>query len=651
MVNGTETGATLRVNYSNLTTNRVAWHVHGPADPGEAGGILFDIDTATQAADGSYEWTFVPVGGGVGVPEIVAAVKTGRTYINIHSAKYPNGEIRGHFQAASGSQTFTPPDPPPPLPGGPPTDQDAARFLIQATFGPTTEEIERVKSIGYDAWLEEQFAAPTTSMLEIVKVRIAEQINPPNSVTGQRITDAWWRMALTGNDQLRQRVALAYSEIFVVSKIEESIEAQPTGLCTYHDMLANNAFGNFRTLLRDVTLHPIMGQYLNMRGNRKPVSPNFTPPNENYAREVLQLFSVGVVHLHPDGTLKLGADGLPLATYEQNEIEAFSHVFTGWDLSTVPVDIPYWNGTAVAINSSRYINPMVVTASRHSNDPKNLLRYTGALYQLPRNNSHTVATSNAELEYALDNIFNHPNVGPFIARRLIQRMVCSNPSPGYVYRVAQAFNNNGSGVRGDMKAVVKAVLTDYEARSTTMLGNLGWGKLKEPMLRLTHIIRAFHPFSNATPPIWRLQQMDTDMGQTVYRSPTVFNFFEPDYVYPGAIAQAGLFSPEFQISTENTNILTINGFKRGIVDNNLPFGPSGAVSDVRINLATEQALASDPDALLDHLNKVLMSGQMPQNMRDRIKTYLNTISAADLPRRARGAVYLVAASPQFATQK
>jgi hypothetical protein len=185
-----------------------------------------------------------------------------------------------------------------------------------------------------------------------------------------------------------------------------------------------------------------------------------------------------------------------------------------------------------------------------------------------------------------------------------------------------------------------------------MLGNLGWGKLKEPMLRVTHLIRAFHPFSNKTPPVWTLQQMDTDMGQTVYRSPTVFNFFEPDYVYPGAIAQAGLFSPEFQISTENTNVLTINAIKRGIVDvPGNPFGPSGAVSDVRIDLATEQAMASNPDALLDHLNKVLMAGQMPQNMRDRIKTYLNTISAADLPKRARGAVYLVAASPQFATQK
>ena len=652
-VNGTETAASLRVVYSNLTTNRVAWHIHGPADPGENGGILFDIDTAPPNPDGSYSWTFVPVGGGVGVPEIVAAIKAGRTYLNVHSARYPQGEIRGHFQLSTGSQTFTPPPPPPPLPGTPPTDQDAARFLIQATFGPTSEEIEKVKTGGYETWLQEQFATPATSMLEIVRARVAEQILPPtapNALNGQRSTEAWWRIALTGNDQLRQRIALAYSEIFVVSKIEERIEIEAAGLASYHDMLANNAFGNFRTLLRDVTLHPIMGQYLNMRGNRKPVSPNFTAPNENYAREVLQLFSIGVVHVHPDGTLKLGADGLPIDTYTQNEIEAFAHVFTGWDVNQTPVPTQYWNGTQYLTNNSLFINPMVVSASRHSNSAKTLLSYAGAKKTLAANPSHNAVTSNAELEYALDNIFNHPNVGPFIARRLIQRLVCSNPSPAYVYRVAQVFDNNGQGVRGDMKAVIKAILTDYEARSSDFLGNQGWGKLKEPMLRVSHVIRALHPTSNATPPIWRLTQMDAEMGQSVYRSPTVFNFFEPDYVNPGALAQAGLLSPEFQISTENTNILTINAIKRGVVDG-AAFGPSGAQSDVRINLAYEQSIAGNLDTLLDHLNRILMAGQMTPNMRTAIKNHLSLASNVDPARRARGAVYLIAASPQFATQK
>jgi uncharacterized protein (DUF1800 family) len=200
-----------------------------------------------------------------------------------------------------------------------------------------------------------------------------------------------------------------------------------------------------------------------------------------------------------------------------------------------------------------------------------------------------------------------------------------------------------------MKAVIKAILTDYEARTTDFLGNQGWGKLKEPILRVSHVIRAFHPFSNAElTPIWRLTQMDVEMGQTIYRSPTVFNFFEPDYVSPGTLAQAGLFSPEFQIATDNTNILTVNAIKRGVVDG-AAFGPSGAQSDVRINLATEQALASNPDVLLDHLNRLLMAGQMPTAMRDRIKTYMLTTS--DMARRTRGAVYLVAASPQFAVQK
>jgi uncharacterized protein (DUF1800 family) len=439
-------------------------------------------------------------------------------------------------------------------------------------------------------------------------------------------------------------------------------------------MLANHAFGNFRTLLKDVTLHPVMGQYLNMRGNRKPVSPSFIPPNENYAREVLQLFSIGLNHLHPDGTLRLGANGLPMPTYDQEVIENFAHVFTGWDTNSSPIVIPYWDTSqSKLVNmNSFYIRPMVVNAGNHSNDKKTLLAYPGqpplvipALLGSPNGPGHTAATSNNELDIALENIFNHPNVGPFISRLLIQRLVTVNPSPGYIYRVAQKFNDNAQGVRGDMKAVVRAILTDYEARSTAMLGNQGYGKLREPLLRLTAILRAFHPYSTTNPAFFRVSSTDTELAQTIYRSPTVFNFFEPDYVTAIKIPVSGsqtvldlaFINPEMQATTENNAIYMANMYFRGILGSGTTnFAINSMSSDIRIDLTTERDMAGNATALVDHLNKLLMGGTMPANMKSEIVTHVNSIAltgdlnAARL-KRARAAAYLVTASPQFAAQK
>jgi uncharacterized protein (DUF1800 family) len=393
-----------------------------------------------------------------------------------------------------------------------------------------------------------------------------------------------------------------------------------------------------------------MGQYLNMRGNKKPVSPNFTEPNENYAREVLQLFSIGVHQLHPDGTFKLNANGLPIESYHQGEIEAFAHVFTGWDTDPVAVTIP-----AIGVNgpiNSSYNKPMVVRpVSNHSNSVKVLLNG----FTIPANAAHTTLSCNTELALALDNIFFHPNVGPFISRRLIQRLVTSNPSPGYVYRVAKVFNDDGSGVRGNMKAVIKAILTDYEARSTDLLGNAGYGKLREPLLRCTAILRAFHPESPTTAPgvsglrKWILGSTDTALGQTVYRSPTVFNFYEPDYMAPGNPTGAGLFTPEMQILTETTAITSANYIFSGV---NTTAGWSGG--DVRLNLTTERDMAANSTNLVNHLNLLMMGGQMPSAMSGRIVTYINTLptgSNANNLARARAAVLLVASSAQCAMQR
>jgi uncharacterized protein (DUF1800 family) len=631
---GDEASASVRYNFTNLSSAKTGAQIRGPGDV-----VLFTIPAAPEA-DGSYNWVLTDVGA-VTVAQQVEALKSGGVYFRLDTSKFPTGEIRGTYAFATGSETFTPPLDPPALPGGAPTAQDAQRFLTQATFGPTTAQITALQAQGFDSWLEQQFNTPTNSIYAEVYRRATTSAAAADELIGSRITEAWWRYAITGNDQLRQRVAFALSEIFVVSRVEEAIDVQPAGLASWHDMLANNAFGNFRKLLEDVTLHPIMGQYLNMRGNRKPVSPNFTAPNENYAREVLQLFSIGVHQLHPDGTLKLNAAGLPIDSYGQDVIEAFSHVFTGWDTDPVPVVIPTLADGNV---NSSYIKPMTVRAGNHSNDAKVLLNG----FTIPANASHTTVTSNNELALALDNIFFHPNVGPFISRRLIQRLVTSNPSPAYVYRVSKVFNDDGAGVRGNMKAVIKAILTDYEARSTVFLGNAGYGKLREPLLRVSHIVRAFNPVSVSG--IYKIQNTDTQLGQTVYRSPTVFNFFEPDYIASGAPTSANLFTPEMQILTETTALTSANTIYSGIY-------ASWTGGDVTLNITNEINLidnTTEVNQLLDDLSLRMMGGQMPAAMKTRIATYVNGLpntTTTNKRDRARALIHLVVSSSQFAHQK
>ena len=412
-------------------------------------------------------------------------------------------------------------------------------------------------------------------------------------------------------------------------------------------MLAADAFGNFRTLLGDVTLHPIMGAYLNMLGNVKATSPNFNAPNENYAREVLQLFSIGLNQLQPDGTLKLDINGLPVPCYDQTTIQAFAQVFTGWNVNGTPVVIPTLtnlNNVPTVVNVNSYYNkPMVVNANNHSALQKTLL----SGYTIAATSSQTSTTATAELNVALDNIFNHPNVGPFICRELIQRLVCSNPSPAYVYRVASVFADDGSAnhVRGNLQAVVQAILTDYEARTTALQGTIGYGHLKEPILRASATIRAFHPTS--TSGYFKLSTTSTAFGQTPYKATSVFNFFTPDYVQPGVIASAGLVAPELQLSNEANNVTFINTVDSAIYGS----WPGG---DVKIDLTNEQNMAGNPTNLVDSLNVLLMNNAMPQPMHDNIISYLNTLPAntnSDFLARARAAVDLVTTSAQFATEK
>ncbi|MDA0578592.1 MAG: DUF1800 family protein, partial [Verrucomicrobia bacterium] len=584
------------------------------------GAIIFDLDDA-PLIDGAYHWTFEPTGA-LTVADILHAIKNGNAYLNVHSSRYPAGEIRGTYALAAGSQTFSPPPPPPALPGGLPTAQEAARFLAQATFGPTSNAIAEVQASGYAAWLDQQFDLPPSQHLPLVDAFYAANTNA--DATANTTFNAWWERAVTAPDQLRQRVAFALSEILVVSREDADLEVQPVGLSAYYDLLLTNAFGNFRQLLEEATLSPAMGDYLDMRRNDKPDQVTGRYPNENYAREVLQLFSIGLRKLHPDGTLKISSEGLPIPTYSQDEIVGFAHTFTGWTYFSTNQN---WSAGA------NFRLPMTWVASHHDTGEKRVL-----------DNVVLAAgqSAAADLDQALDNIFENPNVGPFLCRILIQRLVCSNPSPAYVYRVTRAFEDNGAGVRGDLRAVVRAILLDYEARSASFLAAQGYGKQREPVLRVSTIVRAFGGGSTNG---FTMNGTDFDLQQTPIAAPTVFNFYEPDYIAPGDLAGAGLFAPEFQITSETSVIRSHNFLRSGL------FSARGYKNTLYLDLSAQQALAGNVPELVEQLNQLLLAGQMSVGLRGVVTNYVNTISAAQTLDRARSAIHLVVTSPEFSIQK
>ncbi|NOS68902.1 MAG: DUF1800 family protein [Verrucomicrobia bacterium] len=485
-----ETQAVLRFGYGGLSSPESAKHIHADTYLGKnsQGQIVFDIDTATQEPDGSYIWNLAP-SGPLSTADLVEIIKEGKSYINIHSVNYPGGEINGHFSAAEGSPTFSPPPTPPVWVDDHSNSNAATRFLLQATFGASPADIKSVKSLGYSRWIDGQFKLPVSSHLATALTTAGVDGN--SYYPGTLAFNTWWQQSVTAPDQLRQRVAFALSEILVASE-SGPLSDNGRALSSYYDTLLKNAFGNFRDLLENVTLSPAMGIYLDMRRNDKGNPLLGTHPNENYAREILQLFSVGLNRMWPDGTLVLNSEGGLVPTYNQDVIIGFSKVFTGWNYyqtnqanKRLPIN---WNP------SQNYTNPMVLVPTHHELGTKLLLdnivlpAAQGAQANSASNSFDLYCSQ--ELDLALDSIFKNENVGPFICRQLIQRLVTSHPSRDYLYRVVQKFNNNGVGVRGDMKAVIKAILLDYEARSSAMLGSPTFGKLREPVLRATAIARA-----------------------------------------------------------------------------------------------------------------------------------------------------------------
>jgi hypothetical protein len=847
VVNPSRTTATVSFTFGGLTGPVTNQHIHDSRQtPGPSGAILFDLDDAVPNAAGVYTWDFIPTGNHT-MADVVSAIETGSSFLNLHTAAYPTGEIKGFFRPVSGSQTFNRPANTPALTIPTPNTAEVVRFLQQASFGAKPDQdgaapwdpdsIESVLTLGYAGWIDSQLAmppgnnpeAPISFTLPYDTAPTAAQnanVNyvPPTTRTfttgdgrlGANIREqasnlyngngtpydiddffrSWWKQAVSAPDQLRQRLAFALSQIFVVSGENSGLTDNAIAIAQYNDLLSYHAFGNFRTLLERVSLSPAMGKYLDMMRNKKPNPTSGRLPNENYAREIMQLFSLGLKRLHPDGSLALDSKGLPIPTYTDLDVVGLSHIFTGW---THNADNTSFNSG----NATDYILPMKLVASQHASGEKNLF---DNVVLGDTSTAATDATSNAEFQQALDLIFHHPNVAPFIARQLIQRLVTSNPSPGYIYRSALVFENDGAGTRGNLAALVKAILLDPEARATEPRLPAGSGKLREPILRTTSLLRALRGYSTAdlqdktdwlplcrartvadvdlTQPlpldangltfvdgvrVWpgmkilvmsqtdktqnglydliangqplvrsleadtaeeigkrhvRVQLLstgalvtyqqtasltalgtssltftakthaatenwairDNDLGlhaQSPLHAPTVFNFFEPDYIFPGVTGSQGLFGPEFQITSEQTTF-DLSNYYYLLVGNESGTNGVGTNGDVRLEFNSrpttaltypwpllnptdranalnnpEIALAHDVNALLNRLNDLLLAGRLSTALRTRVTTYLNTLpvtlggssEATQRRTRVRDAVYLIALSPEFAAQR
>ncbi len=536
---------------------------------------------------------------------------------------------------------------PPPTQQPPPatiSKADAYRFLNQATFGATEADAQNVIALGYEAWIDQQLQRPAS--LELPHVQQVFATYPPGAdftkLHEDRV-DIWLRHALHAPDQLRQRVAFALSQIMVISQ-SSALVGYPWGCASYYDMLTQNAFGNFRDLMESVTLHPAMGVYLSMLGNQKPDVAHNIRPDENYARELMQLFTIGLVELNLDGSVKTDASGQPIPTYDQDIVQGFAHVYTGWTYSGAP-------SFATALPTiANQIRPMQAYPEQHATGTKRLLGYPGAV-------SSVIAagqTPEQDLDAALDNIFNHPNVAPFIAKRLIQHLVTSNPSPQYVERVARKFNDDGASKRGNLAAVVKALLLDSEARDAPTTATAG--KLKEPLLRLTQLWRAYDASSRSGK--YNVQNITGLIGQGPLQAPSVFNFFSPFYAPPGEIANQGLVAPEMQVTTEYLSSLWTDYvfvlafcYTTTPIQGCPPVPPALQPDLVTIDASDELALAANPQALVDAIAGKLVGGPLSNALSTEARSMVERAPASQASLRVAEALYLIASAPEVALQR
>jgi uncharacterized protein (DUF1800 family) len=591
------------------------------------------------------------------------------------------GQTGGGIANDPASEFVSPAPPTPPAPTPTPTPRpygagqataaDVTRLLEQATWGPKDSEVTRVQQMGLRAFIDEQMSAPVLNAAkgsDYPDLATAADDNsvtcptdpvgdPQNTRRNACLRDNYsmyplqvqfFKNALTRPGQLRQRVAFALHQIFVVSGRDIPLTWWMNG---YLQTLDRNALGNYRTLLGEMTLSPSMGEYLNMN---QSTAGN---PNENYAREVLQLFSTGVNRLNHDGTPVLDAQGLPLPAYTQSDVDEFTRVFTGWNFNRAP-------NPALPAGTTNYRDPMVPRGgTTHDRNAKNLFGTVVADCPTTNTNASNIACAQSELTKALDVIFNHPNVGPFVSRQLIQHLVTSNPSPAYVARVADAFDNDCAGLypespcsnaRGNMKAVVRNVLLDPEARGDAKT-DPAYGKLREPVQYISNFLRAFNATSDGV--IAQGTNISggdapNQMGQPLFLPATVFSYYEPDHQVTGTRLQG----PAFQILTTTTTLRRANFVNQllyfGIQAIGTPF--SSVPTGTQIAMAPVINLSNDPPAMVEYLNTLLLHGTMSAAMKQTVVDAVSAIQTStsdSARRRAQTAIYLVATSAQYEVQR
>jgi len=557
---------------------------------------------------------------------------------------------------------------------------EASRLLAQASFGADWETIESVASMGPENWINYQMSLPSMSYLdttwmiwnhfvdEYVEAWGEEEIVGNQAIFPLSIyfRQAWWNNTMKGEDQLRQRVAFALSEILVISE-KSQLELNGLGIADYYDMLYHNAFGNYREILDSVTFHPAMGFYLSHLNNEKTDEINNVRPDQNYAREVMQLFTIGLDMLNEDGTLQLDGEGNAIPTYDNTHIEELSKVFTGLGPMEYWNQWEDWSGFPVVwddgLNTVPYINlfmPMQMFQQWHEPGPKYIVN--GGVVPAGQ-------TGMEDIEFALDHLFAHPNVAPFISTRLIQRLVKSNPTPEYVARISAVFNDNGEGVKGDLKAVVKAILLDPEARNCDWIEMNDSGKMREPLIEYTAFMKAFNA-ANESGRLWNLGGIWEEwIHQSPMSAPSVFNFFQPSYAPPGPIEDAGLVAPEFQTLTHSASINFVNllytwlvvdaGYMETSAQSNLlvPGIPEFTYNNINIedrvfpDFSDEILLADDGAALMDRLDILLTAGTMAEETKTNIRNTISTMALFDNAIAARMAIFLTLLSPDYVIQK
>jgi len=654
---------TFTATVTNLTNTSVSWQVNGAAGGNSTVGTISStgvytppakipannvvtvsaVSTASPSTSGSAQVSILNP-----VPAITAAAAapvSGNSYsLEVDGANFVNGaqiqagganvtttfvsalELQATVTVPTGTTTLSV-TVMNPSPGAAASNQvnasvyvtsvaAAARLLDQATFGPTLTDIHHVQSIGLDAYITEQFNTPDTPLANIPSNPLPTICLSANTPVNCEESE-WWQTVLTGPDQLRQRVAFVLSELFVISS--DSVNAET--ITYYHNTLAQDAFTNFHTVMNDVTLSPGMGAYLNMLNSAK--APAGQIANENYPRELMQLFTIGLDMLNDDGTLQLDGNGNPIPTYTQDQVQAFAKAYTGWTYATSTGGVP----SKFPNPTPNYFAPMVAVESAHDTSAKTLLNGTA----LPAGQ-----TAQQDLQGALTNIFNHPNVGPFVCKQLIQHLVTSTPSAAYVARMSAVFADNGKGVRGDMQAVLRAILEDPEARAGDTDPTYDGGHLREPMLYMTNFLRAVgYTNTDANGSYFSLSNYSNNLSERPYRSGSVFNFFPPSYVIP----QSKLNAPEFDLENTATTILRLS-LADSLVNNK--------ITSFSIDLSATSPLgviaASSPGQMVDTLGEMFMHGQMPSDMRNEIMSAIGGLGTAQ---QVRVATYLVITSSQY----